>query len=332
MNNKNLSIMKKIISIFVLGLVILNFTQCTTNTNSDGSYVWKPKTGSYSNDSRAIDTLLMGSNWSNSAYDSIFNAIEADYNNKKVTGNQLITLYRKLMDGSAYYSFQKVDSLLRLSSVNEKELFTYSNMNSLLDKDYREMGDVNPELGNNAKIVDKSKDLIEQYKKVRDLCNSKFIQKVDQPPYKRYCMRTVEEHEKLIKNNKYWATHFCNNIQFKKSFPEFPDRREAAIKSYYANTVADFSTNVLTEKSLYSIEENIKFYESLVQYINIDLGKDSQPAKDATAAIVRYYEHEYKNNTEIDNDKKYKLGNDLLNTIRNLVSNDCGLAAFLINI
>ena len=62
---------------------------------------WKPRTGSYSADSYAIDTLLMDDNWTDSLHLMIDNAIGVDFSYNRMSYEQAIGLYKRLLDESA---------------------------------------------------------------------------------------------------------------------------------------------------------------------------------------------------------------------------------------
>ena len=101
---------------------------------------------------------------------------------------------------------------------------------------------------------------------------------------------------------------------------------------YYTETVKDFSQNVLTENSPYSLQENVQFYVSLVRNIKTDLGTGSTQADDATKAIVAYFKYACTNDISLSTDEKISIGNYLCSQIDSLVgrNKDHGLADFVL--
>ena len=326
---------KRNVILFVLMMTVVLFTQCNSSSTK-GKYKWVPKTGSYVDDSKAIDTLVMiaADNWSDTLYTAISDAIETDFTYGKIKDQrQVIQLYQKLLGGSSYYSYYKVDSLLRLSQVDEKTLDKYRKMNKFLSNDYKEKGKIYSELRDEA-ILNQSKDLINSYDWVKKQCAWKFGKSVSQSlPYPQYNLKTAEQHEREIKNNKYWKSHFCNNTSFNNSFPQFPARREEAIREYYTNTVNHFTDEVLFDDGRYTLEQNISHYRSLVLTIRKDIKKTdiSTPLiNTATGGIVDYYRRIDKAGTELSFEERTVQGNRLSNILSELQVDDCGLAAYIL--
>lgn len=330
--------MKKILLNISIGITIailsVLFVQCSKGHKSNAEYIWIPQTGSYVADSRAIDTLVMNNNWSDTAYAFINNAIERDFNRGKIDDKQIIKLYQKLLDESSNYSYVKVDSILKLSSVNEQELGQYSRMNKMLIADYKAKRKIDSSIRNDAQLSEKSNKLIDAYYSIKRKCNWTFEQAVTQPPYSSYNQITAQEQEASIKKHAYWSTHFKNNTNFIYAISELPQRRQKAMESYYTKTVSHFKDSVLVSPSPYSLQTNIDYYIDLVQKINSDLGKQSLQAKNATKAIVAFYKSSCKEDPSLSYEDKVSIGNNLLSQIENLVGSnqDNGLADFVLTL
>lgn len=326
------TIYSNLLMITCIALIAMTFMQCGgKQSNEEGQYIWTPITGSYSDDSRAIDTLVMDNNWSDTAYWHISNAIESDFYNQKIEREDVITLYQTMLDVSSDFSFRKVDSLLQLHSVDEKELRKYREMNKFLSEEYKAKGKIDSTIREYGNKLSDSKDMIKAYDTVKKLCDSDFKQEVNSyPPYDRY-KRTAEDQENRIKRNRYWNSHFKNNNSFNRLIKQFPNHIETAKPEYYTNTIEHFSKNYLILDGVYSLHENIGFYTDLVFKINKDLGVSSKQTKDLTQRIVAYYKNVCKNNPSITIEEKTKEGNILSDTILKLVNkdDDYGVASFI---
>ena len=224
-----------------LTFAALMFAACGTPEKTETTH-WKPKTGSYTADSHAIDTLVMDYNWSDSLFYNIDNAIGVDFSYKKFDLDQAIGLYVKLLNQSADYSYRHVDSIMQLPTINNADVKQYREMNKFLYARYNEKRAVVAKNGSkvNTTHLDQSKELIDNYDKVKGWAETTFLRKAN--IYQRYSSPSAAEIENKIRKNKYWKTHFCHNNDFNQAISALAARRVNAKNKYYDNCVSDYIT------------------------------------------------------------------------------------------